>query len=431
MKFAKELDDNAVPEWREKYLDYKAAKKKLKTVERAIRNTDKSPSVVPSTPANASLRDAPVFSFLSRRPPAAEDPAPDNASLRLTRSRSEANAPQLGTDQDALSREPTQPIPISERSPLRSNVDQPPRQEHAMRRYGSIIGTPPEDGDLMRTASRQQKPVSELELPVAALDPNAPKHLQNREPDPEYDRPTSPGSHLEPRKRWPPHPPLSQLSHTGNAYEITKPNDPPKSFLQGPKHRRLFRQNRTASMPGGGGDLPFMRRMFSVSGPSAKPPRFNDVALEAYRELDFRQTEFFHFLDKQLEKVESFYTLKEDEATKRLSLIRDQLHVLRDRRWEQVVAAEQHKRDHDRSRVSHEQLDDQDHPRPNRRFSSKPWLAPVDHAVTHIDTAWDKMRGSYVGKTSKKMEELASPPFPGESAVRLYLSSSARNLTVI
>ncbi|RVD80482.1 uncharacterized protein DFL_008379 [Arthrobotrys flagrans] len=40
MKFAKQLENNLVPEWRIKYLDYKGAKKKLKTVQRAIRNAE-------------------------------------------------------------------------------------------------------------------------------------------------------------------------------------------------------------------------------------------------------------------------------------------------------------------------------------------------------------------------------------------------------
>ncbi|KAF3920090.1 hypothetical protein AA313_de0201071 [Arthrobotrys entomopaga] len=40
MKFAKQLEDNLVPEWRIKYLNYKGAKKKLKAVQRAIRNAE-------------------------------------------------------------------------------------------------------------------------------------------------------------------------------------------------------------------------------------------------------------------------------------------------------------------------------------------------------------------------------------------------------
>ncbi|KAK6333728.1 hypothetical protein TWF730_003911 [Orbilia blumenaviensis] len=40
MKFAKQLENNLVPEWRIKYLDYKGAKKKLKAVRRAIRNAE-------------------------------------------------------------------------------------------------------------------------------------------------------------------------------------------------------------------------------------------------------------------------------------------------------------------------------------------------------------------------------------------------------
>jgi SPX domain protein involved in polyphosphate accumulation len=44
MKFAKELEENLVAEWKEKYLDYKGGKKKLKAVSRAVRNADKPAS---------------------------------------------------------------------------------------------------------------------------------------------------------------------------------------------------------------------------------------------------------------------------------------------------------------------------------------------------------------------------------------------------
>ncbi|KAJ6261553.1 hypothetical protein Dda_4223 [Drechslerella dactyloides] len=51
MKFAKQLEDNLVPEWRLKYLDYKGAKKKLKTVRRAIRNAENTSATTLGLPS--------------------------------------------------------------------------------------------------------------------------------------------------------------------------------------------------------------------------------------------------------------------------------------------------------------------------------------------------------------------------------------------
>lgn len=68
MKFNKELDENAVPEWKEKYLDYKQGKKKLKAVGRAIKSVDKSPfkNASRQSPFGSSLRDAPVQNLFNR-----------------------------------------------------------------------------------------------------------------------------------------------------------------------------------------------------------------------------------------------------------------------------------------------------------------------------------------------------------------------------
>lgn len=389
MKFAKELDENAVPEWREKYLDYKGAKKKLKAVERAYKNADKSSTSALTAPFAASLTDAPVFSFLNRKQSnAAERPAQE-PQLRLTRSRSEASGARA-TANDAARSSPRK-IPVNERSPLRTKDDASGHGTHPMRRYGSIIGTPPENDELTRETSRQN-PVSLLELPQAALDPEQPKTIQRRDlnDDPDYDRPVSPGS---------PAGPSAQGQDTGTTITADQTKDKPPSALAAPKIRKLFQQGRTNSMPGN--TRPFMQRMFSTAGQLNKDYEDN-IALEAYREVDFRQEEFFHYLDKQLDKVETFYSAKEDEATERLKALREQLHVLRDRRWEDIVALETHQRDAARK-------DRRQAPAANdRRLSSR----IVDSAVGQIDNAWDKVRGSHVGQTSRKMDELASPVIP-------------------
>lgn len=55
-------------------------------------------------------------------------------------------------------------------------------------------------------------------------------------------------------------------------------------------------------------------------------------------EIDRRRDEFYAFLDQELDKIESFYQFKEQEASRRLQLLRSQLHIMRDQRIQEVLA---------------------------------------------------------------------------------------------
>lgn len=155
---------------------------------------------------------------------------------------------------------------------------------------------------------------------------------------------------------------------------------------------------------------PSVRRLFSLSNktPPASP---GDVPLEAYRDLDFRQAEFFNFLDAELEKIETFYKEKEDEATHRLSVLRDQLHIMRDRRIDEVIErqaakikhkAKKHEEVHLRNDDRGGRNDAQQDSETNGDTKKDSWLNPIDAALDAINA------GKY-GKSTRNIAQLATP----------------------
>ena len=315
MKFAKDLEELAVPEWKSKYLDYKKGKKKLKAVTKAIRDIDsKSPpgGRKPnfSSPFT-SLRDAPVKNLL-RRSPATNGGAGDD-SLAKVRSMSEAppRTLRLGeTDDNAEGDAPRgRAIPVNERSPLRT-----PRPVPRMTRYGSIIGSPPKDQE----SDRELRPASTLELPMPSIDP-------------EYDRPLSP-TQVDTMPSAQTAPPETPMMQTGIDPFSTPPRESDKLQVRYPgvlpkRTTRSLDRTATAQIR-----KPLTSRLFSFAagdGRDFQERQGSDIPLQEYQELDFRKSDFIMFLDKELAKIELFYQEKEDEGSERLRMIREQLHIMR------------------------------------------------------------------------------------------------------
>ncbi|KAI9682550.1 MAG: hypothetical protein M1829_000343 [Trizodia sp. TS-e1964] len=303
MKFAKELDQQLVPEWRAKYFDYKAGKKKVKAVSRALNKLNASPwnakqhHVASSSqiPKSASSDYSNAFSQkgkqnFSRRAGLTPHTFQNSAPFKDTRSSGENGARSEGT----------RPMTIPERQPIlgrgSSESAYSPKTAANAPNYGSIVPTPP--------SSTPLEPPPILELPGPALDPHANHH------DPE-------------------------ASHERHSYG--------KHPEHGAHSRRALFLRRFSSVSREIGG-----RMLSISNSS---PRFQtdsaqtnqDASLEAYREFDLKQQEFISFLDKELEMIDDFYRMKEDEANDRLNILRDQLHEMRDRRLEEVIALQKSK----------------------------------------------------------------------------------------
>lgn len=100
-----------------------------------------------------------------------------------------------------------------------------------------------------------------------------------------------------------------------------------------------------------GDSRPFMQRMMSGSGSlSRHDSKKLDMAMEAIDLVRTAEKEFFKWMDKELDKIETFYKSKEDEAGERLKIIREQLHEMRNRRIEEIAETKRAQ-----ERLSHEQ----------------------------------------------------------------------------
>lgn len=164
-------------------------------------------------------------------------------------------------------------------------------------------------------------------------------------------------------------------------------------------------------MPGVEGSRPALSRFLSFSGKSPRSPANPDVPLEAYREVDVRQAEFFTFLDLELEKIDEFYKLKEEEATHRLKILREQLHIMRDRRLEELIVVQTAKMKHKHHKaVDGSKLPEQSNSSDsdeNGKKKHKPnglWKYPLDAALGAA-----KFPRNEPKLKSKGMEELGTP----------------------
>lgn len=266
--------------------------------------------------------------------------------------------------------------------------------------YGSFTATPPSRNPPIGPPS--------LELPDPALSPNEdafPRHnrawRQSR---------FHPNPHTTP-------PPVRNEGKPGDAYEVGKTRMPSKQASSPlvTRKQNVFKPRRTASTPGGVIDSPrprLIRRLFSAG---LESPQSSDVPLEAYKEFDLRQAEYFTFLDKELDKIDSFYKMKEAQAGDRLLLLREQLHIMRDRRMQELRAEQMAK---ERARLEHDRIASSGHagipntltlnprkPHHNRAISSAlKWMEPIENVIG--------VGPSRVGKVTKSMQQWGSPSEP-------------------
>ncbi|KAL4734705.1 SPX domain-containing protein [Aspergillus similis] len=298
MKFAKELEHELVPEWRAKYLDYKLGKKKVKAIARAIQKANR-------TPTHASLRRSTVGAeFL-------DTPAGSNRSASFWRAEKRTEG---GEAQNSVA----SPSPASRSTPGQRHERQPLRVPGSRfsavhGSYGSIIASPPQHPGVSDAAS--------LELPGPAMDVDEDSRYSDG------DRAVSPtnSSFVMPRhginrtvSRDSAHLSPSAAKQPGAAT-----GEPEKNVTSGSSIRRNSR---------------LLNRVLSTAEATG-----NNVEADHRSEVEKKQDEFFAFLDSELAKIESFYQMREREATERLKVLREQLHTMRDQRIDEVYHVKRHR----------------------------------------------------------------------------------------
>ena len=393
-------------------------KKKVKAVARALKNVNQTPRTpgrqLPSNLLNNAFQ-SPIRNHAAVHTSSAQN-TPEHRASALTSYgsakdtlRDGPTSSQIGPYEEGSSEDSSEgrrvsaPLTIPGQGTSQKAIDESVSlwDSGVVTNYGSIIATPPSRNIPMGPPS--------LELPDPALSPSEeafPRHnrawRQSR---------FNPNPHTTP-------PPMRNDGKPGDAYEVGKTRMPSKldsSQLLSNK-QNLFKTRRTMSTPGGvitSPRPPLIRRLFSTAG--LESPQLGDVPLEAYKEFDLRQAEYFTFLDKEMEKIDSFYKMKEAQASKRLQALREQLHVMRDRRMQELRAEQMAK---ERARLEHERIASSGHAgipnkltlnqrngQHNRAVSSAlKWMEPIENAIG--------VGPSRIGRVTKSMQQWSSPSGP-------------------
>lgn len=147
MKFAKDLEREAVPEWRMKYLNYKAGKKYIKAVSRAIARANTPSGTIP-------LRATTFLAPLTPRTPATKPKNSDRDTAKPTEGNGLSTGP--GAPSTPAITKPTYSSRENENESLTNSSDN--------RHYGSFTNTPEGQDVITRQAT-----IEELDLPDPAM----------------------------------------------------------------------------------------------------------------------------------------------------------------------------------------------------------------------------------------------------------------------
>ncbi|KIW92496.1 uncharacterized protein Z519_06343 [Cladophialophora bantiana CBS 173.52] len=401
MKFAKELEEDAVPEWRAKYLNYKLGKKKIKAISKALRNLQRTPGTEPRSVTFDGFAEQRTpfthYDFNLQRAETARSTQslPDIEEVAPDEDEEPEDRPQVTQRRSHTMFAASPPIYIPGAQMETTPESTPLYPGQSVRRvmnYGSIVGTPPDETPGMMAA---------LELPDPALTPAR----------------TRPPTEIEPKSQGttPRLPPPAQVPPAPDPYHVGQTHHPPlaRHSFAGSLAKAMFQRGRGGKSQSVSGPLP---RMNSISASQRFRNLFaprdlteatvNDMQLSAYQELDEKQADFFTFLDKELMKIEEFYKIKEDEATERLQELRAQLHEMRDRRIAEILKAK-----HGNDGTGPPHLNDI---RKQPANVLKEGVKPNGSGSHLIPKPIGEVMGRRptIGKTSQAMAQMSSPPGP-------------------
>ncbi|KAL9594994.1 MAG: hypothetical protein Q9219_006722 [cf. Caloplaca sp. 3 TL-2023] len=373
----------------------KLGKKKIKALARALRNVNQTPKT-PGRQGPINLLSTAAYHTPIRTrnnsdtlQVTSQHLGPTPISTPAATPRSEQGPPeQEHNGQSPKDTEPTPktpaksaPIAIKNKTPVTDSARDSSTawDSGAITNYGSIISSPPNRPLPFRPPS--------LELPDPALPTDEEAFARHNRAW----RHSQPNPHVTPLLR-------QTTINDPHPYEVGHTHTPPRSSSSLlPRHRRLFKPRRTASNPAGPAspDRPrLIRRIFSTAG--VESPQIGDVPLAGYKELDTRQAEFEKFLDVELDKIESFYKMKEQQASERLLVLRQQLHEMRDRRIEEIRALQRAK-EHQKREQERLQADGAGNGASgsgNHLGSALDWRHPIDSVIGV---------GHHVGKNTKAL----------------------------
>ncbi|KAM7198062.1 EXS family domain containing protein [Naviculisporaceae sp. PSN 640] len=302
MKFAKELEQEAVPEWRVKYLNYKAGKKHIKAVARAIHRA--SANGTPSVRRPSQGTPAGYFSLgrsFARGPGSVVSlatPAEDLDNFKFDVEAGRRPSAPEGGERSSLAHSPG------------SNVQ-----------YGSFGPA----------GSRASRGTADFELPAPAI----------KVPS----RTSAPFNRLVPQRS-------NTMAGVPNEYAnvTSTPNFPGAGAATTPRQR--------------------LARIFSTGPPlTRQASNRGDIGLQNLDQVRSSERDFFAFLDNELNKIETFYRQKEDQASERLVLLREQLHEMRNRRLAEIAEAKQ-KREQERNNSDSGSGE-------GSKDNGRDWIAPI------------------------------------------------------
>ncbi|KAM0291622.1 hypothetical protein ACHAO9_003749 [Fusarium lateritium] len=301
MKFAKELERDAVPEWRIKYLNYKSGKKHIKAIGKALSRANGTPRGlgqprVPQTPRQPFTRGNTAEGSATITSPSAAAP-PRSIPTPRSGGREDESLTDAGDN----------------------------------RHYGSFVETPPEPSPLSGEPKHR-----DFQLPAPALKVH----------DHDHDLPGSPATvgpselmrrslqRMDPRRTS-----SASVVSTVASSHVNNSNNSNNS-------------NKNNIEPGAQDSPSHLRRLFTHQSTSRSDRRV-DIGMQNFDLVKEREREFFDFLDSELDKVETFYKMKEEQAGQRLDILRIQLHEMRNRRI-QEMADEQNNEDPPPKKGTHE-----------------------------------------------------------------------------